>query len=91
MTVTIALPSLASAAVWLAIILATNAVTWQVSRIWNDRSWEADVRKRAAWCFRAPHLHAGDPLQVPSRPTTDIALYRVRPYGDRDEETALAA
>lgn len=76
---TIVLPSLASIAVWGAIILATNAVTWQVCRIVNDRSWEADVRRRAAWCFRSPHLHAGE-ANIIERPSPGIATFKVRRF-----------
>ncbi len=90
MTISIALPSLASVAVWGVLILATNALTWQISRIWNDRSWEADVRKRASWCLNSPHLYAGEPIQIPQRPTADISIYRARPYAER-EEMELAA
>ncbi len=68
---------------WLLLIGIAVVVTWQARGIHKDREWGADVRKRAAWCLKAPHLYAGAPIYL-SRENPDIAIYRERRFFSGD-------
>lgn len=88
-TVYISIPSAATHAVYLAILFSAVMITWQVSRVVSDRSWDRDVRRRARSQLVMPWV-APAPADVLTRPSPNISLYRVRPYADREQELLAA-
>jgi len=89
-TIIIAIPSVAVHAVYLAILFSVVLITWQVSRVVADRSWDMDVRRRArsqlqmAWVAPAP-------ADVIYRPNPEIAIFKACPWRRTEEEELMAA
>lgn len=78
--ITIAVPSFAAHAVYLAAFFSGGWFIWMAARIKTDRQWEAQIRRGAAWQLASPHLAPGEPWIAPSRPGPSSGLYNTRPF-----------
>lgn len=86
-------PSMASVAVFCALLFSGVTLAWQASRIVNDRRNEMDFRRKCAWMTASPHLAPGEPWMRPVRVDPKTAFYQTRPYRGTypTEGRALAA
>jgi hypothetical protein len=63
--------------------------SFMAGKVVSDRDWNRDVRRRARSQLEMRWV-APAPADIIQRPSTDISLYRVRPYADRNDELLAA-
>ncbi len=93
MTVTLVIPELPNASVWAILFVScglTGYVTHWLTRVFTDRSWERDIRKRVAQQLSAPWYCPGEPIVV-DRVSAEVSIFKRRPYREEGFDLREAA